>query len=192
MSTAVVTKTPIRVAFPALKEPKSFQGSKPKFSVIGIFDPDSPELERLKAAGRAAAQDKWGKNIPEGIFNPIKTGKSYAPNKVVCKFASEFDVGVVDRNAQDILDKSDVYSGCYCNVSVKARAYGGGSSGFNPGIAFDLRHVQLIRDGERIGSSSPQDDFAPYDPSADDPGSYATDGTQAQAQPSTPSVEDLF
>ena len=68
---------------------------------------------------------------------------------------------IVDRQVQPILDQSEVYSGCYGNVSVTFYAY---NSNGNKGIAAGLGNVQKLRDGEPLGSrTSASDDFEAVD-----------------------------
>ena len=65
---------------------------------------------------------------------------------------------IVDRSVQPILDRSEVYSGCYARVSVNFYAF---NSNGNRGIACGLGNIQKVRDGEPLGGkSSAADDFA--------------------------------
>ena len=51
----------------------------------------------------------------------------------------------------------DVYSGCYCNVTVNFYPY---NKPMNQGIATGLGNVQFVRDGERLsGKASADEDF---------------------------------
>ncbi|MEE0873195.1 MAG: DUF2815 family protein, partial [Ruminococcus sp.] len=64
---------------------------------------------------------------------------------------------IVDRAVQPILDRSEVYSGCYAKVSINFYAF---NSNGNRGIACGLGNIQKIRDGEPLGGrSSAADDF---------------------------------
>ena len=59
---------------------------------------------------------------------------------------------------QPILDRAEVYSGCYARVSVNFYAF---NSNGNRGIACGLGNIQKVRDGEPLGGrSSAADDFA--------------------------------
>ena len=65
---------------------------------------------------------------------------------------------IVDRSVQPILDRSEVYSGCYARVSVNFYAF---NSNGNRGIACGLGNIQKVRDGEPLGGkSSAADDVA--------------------------------
>jgi len=59
---------------------------------------------------------------------------------------------VVDRNVQTIIDRSEVYSGCYGKVSVTLYAF---NVNGNRGIAAGLGNIQKIRDGEPPGWKKP-------------------------------------
>ena len=66
--------------------------------------------------------------------------------------------GVVDANRNDILDRSEVYSGCYGRASINFYAY---NANGNRGIACGLNNLQKIRDGEPLGGrASAESDFA--------------------------------
>ena len=64
---------------------------------------------------------------------------------------------IVDRAVKPILDRSEVYSGCYARVSLNFYAF---NSNGNKGIACGLGNIQKIRDGEsRGGKTTAADDF---------------------------------
>lgn len=57
-----------------------------------------------------------------------------------------------------ILDRGEVYSGCYARVSLNFYAF---NSNGNKGIACGLGNIQKIRDGEPLGGkTSATDDFS--------------------------------
>ena len=65
---------------------------------------------------------------------------------------------IVDRAVNPILDRGEIYSGCYARVSVNFYAF---NSNGNRGIACGLGNIQKVRDGDPLGSrSSAADDFA--------------------------------
>ncbi len=65
---------------------------------------------------------------------------------------------IVDRAVQPILDRSEVYSGCYARVSINFYAF---NTNGNKGIACGLGNIQKVRDGEPLsGRTSAADDFA--------------------------------
>ena len=63
--------------------------------------------------------------------------------------------------AQVILDRSEVYSGCYARVSLNFYAF---NSNGNKGVACGLGNIQKVRDGEPLGGrTNAADDFATLD-----------------------------
>ena len=61
----------------------------------------------------------------------------------------------MDRHVQPILDQSEVYSGCYGQISVTF--YGYNSNG-NRGIAAGLGNIQKLKDGESLGGRAKASD----------------------------------
>lgn len=55
---------------------------------------------------------------------------------------------IVDKHVKPILDRNEVYSGCYARVSLSFFAY---NSNGNKGVACGLGNIQKIRDGEPLG-----------------------------------------
>ncbi len=73
---------------------------------------------------------------------------------------------IVDENVAPILDRAQVYSGCFARVSLTFYAF---NTNGNKGIACGLGNIQKTRDGEPLGGGhvSAQSDFGPMT-SADD------------------------
>ena len=68
---------------------------------------------------------------------------------------------IVDKYVKPILDRNEVYSGCYARVSLNFYAF---NSNGNKGVACGLGNIQKIRDGESLGGrSSAVDDFTTVD-----------------------------
>lgn len=65
---------------------------------------------------------------------------------------------IVDRTVKPILDRSEVYSGCYARVSLYFYAF---NSNGSRGVACRLGNIQKVRDGEPLsGRTTAADDFA--------------------------------
>ena len=63
----------------------------------------------------------------------------------------------MDKAVQPILDRAEVYSGCYARVSINFYAF---NTNGNKGIACGLGNIQKVRDGEPLsGRTSAADDF---------------------------------
>lgn len=68
---------------------------------------------------------------------------------------------IVDKAVKPILDRDEVYSGCYARVSLSFYAF---NSNGNKGVACGLGNIQKIRDGEPLGGrTSAVDDFKTED-----------------------------
>ena len=68
---------------------------------------------------------------------------------------------IVDKAVKPILDRDEVYSGCYARVSLNFYAF---NSNGNKGIACGLGNIQKIKDGEPLGGRSlATDDFTTED-----------------------------
>jgi hypothetical protein len=82
-------------------------------------------------------------------------------------------IPVVDKNKADILDASEIYSGCICCVNINAYAR---TRQDNPGISVGLNGIQKRKDGERIGGSGgPSVDDMFESTGAADPLNYQSD-----------------
>ncbi len=168
--------TPVfRVSFPEVFKAKSFQGGRPKFSVVALFKADE-NIDSLKdLAKRAIARFKdWGVNQPTDLKTPFKDGnlKDYAGYKdtIYCTFSAyesytdpktgmtyNFQPGVVDETKEAIIDTKDYYAGCYSVASITAFAY---DTAGNKGVSFGLRHVMKVNDGDPLtGGESAESAF---------------------------------
>lgn len=169
-TTKVVTGK-VRLSYVSVFEPKAMaEGETPKYSVcVMIPKTDKVTIEKInkaieaaKQAGKSKIADKNGK-IPANIKSPLRDGDiereddpSFEGHYFI-NAKSSYAPGVVDRDRNAILDKEEVYSGCYGRVSISFYAYNVSSKG----IACLLNNVQKLEDGERLGgASSAEDDFA--------------------------------
>jgi len=162
-----VTTPVARLSFPAIWEPQGFEnrdGSKtePKFSVTLLFPRDA-DLTAMKALAKAASDEKWPKGLPPNFRSPFRDGNEkedtagYA-DMIYVKASSSRRPKVVDINVQEILDRDQVYAGCYVRASVNCYCY---DQLGNRGVAFGLLNLQKVRDGEAFGiTSKPEDDFS--------------------------------
>jgi hypothetical protein len=73
--------------------------------------------------------------------------------------------GIIDAQKNEVLDKDEVYSGCYCKVSLNMFPFDG--NGKKYGVGAGLGNIMKVADGEKLsGGSTAEEDFA--DVSADD------------------------
>ena len=168
VSTKVVTGI-VRLSYANVWEPASINGSKPKYSVSLIIPKgDTKTIADINAAIDAAIQEgaaKFGGKIPNkaALKLPLRDGdierddEAYKGSYFV-NANSTTAPEVVDRSLQRILDRNEVYSGCYARVSINFYAF---NSNGNRGIACGLGNIQKVRDGEPLGGkTSAADDFA--------------------------------
>ena len=110
-----------------------------------------------------------GKSVPalSSLRTPLRDGDIDRPddpayaNAYFVNANSTTAPGVVDANRNEILDKSEVYSGCYGRASISFYAF---NANGNKGIACGLNNLQKIKDGEPLGGrASAESDFATED-----------------------------
>ena len=166
--TKVVTGV-VRLSYANVWEPASINGSNPKYSVSLIIPKtDAKTIDAINAAVDAAIKDgaaKFGGKIPNkaALKLPLRDGDLERDDEAYkgayfVNANSTTAPQIVDRSVQPILDRAEVYSGCYARVSVNFYAF---NSNGNRGIACGLGNIQKVRDGEPLGGrSSAADDFA--------------------------------
>lgn len=134
--------------------------SAKKFSVRAVFMPNA-DLTTMKAQAQAAAQEKWGSNVPKTLRSPFRRNEELdnpvigvPDDAIVMTFSANEDrrPGVVDANLQDIIDEAECYSGAWYRAQVRAFAY---EQSGNKGVSFGLQNLQKLRDGEPLGGRIP-------------------------------------
>lgn len=144
------------------------EGQDKKYSASLIIPKSDKEtLAKIKAAIAAATEAgkaKFGGKIPANLKTPLRDGDVERPDDEA--YADSYFLnanaktkpGVVDKNANPIMDQDEVYSGCYGRASVTFYAFN--TSG-NKGIACGLNHIMKVKDGESLGGrSTAESDFA--------------------------------
>ena len=167
-TTKVVTGV-VRLSYANVWEAVSINGGTPKYSVSLIIPKsDTKTIEAINAAVDVAIKEgaaKFGGKIPNkaALKLPLRDGDVERDDEAYkgAYFVNANSTSapqIVDRAVQPILDRSEVYSGCYARVSINFYAFN--SSG-NRGIACGLGNIQKVRDGEPLGGkSSAAADFA--------------------------------
>jgi hypothetical protein len=171
-----------RASYANLNEPKSINGGKPKFSVsIIIPKSDTVTVNKVKAAIQAAYAEGEGKLKGNGktvpplasLKTPLRCGDSERPDdeayadSYFLNANSDTPPGMVDRDRNPIMERSEIYSGIYARFSINFYAF---NTNGNKGIACGLNNVQKLSDGTPLGGKSKaEDDFAgDYDYDDDD------------------------
>ena len=177
----VITGKDTRLSYEHVWEPASINGGNPKYSVCAMIPKtDTLTVEKLRKAIDAAYREGEsklkgsGKSVPpmSAIKNPLRDGDLDRPDDPA--YAGMWFVnantdrapGIVDLDCNPVLDRSEVYSGCYCRVSLTFYAF---NSNGNRGIACGLNNLQKVRDGEHLGGRmSAEAEFAGLDDDDDE------------------------
>ena len=174
--TKVITGVDTRWSYANVWDPKSINGGAPKYSVSLIIPKsDKVTIQKIKAAIQAAYEEGEsklkgsGKSVPSlsVLKTPLRDGDLERPDDEAYKNSyfvnanSATAPGIVDADRQQIIDRSEVYSGVYGRASINFYAF---NSNGNKGIACGLNNLQKIRDGEPLGGkASAESDFATDD-----------------------------
>ena len=178
--TRVVTGPRMRFSYCHIWEPKSINGGEPRYSMSVIIPKsDTETVKKIRDAIEAAYREGESRLKGKGSLPPLSSLKTPLrdgdldrpddPTYAGCWFLnanSDRAPGIVDAHAQPILDRSEVYSGCYGRVSLSFFAF---SSNGNRGIACGLNNVQKMFDGEPLGGNiSAEQEFAGLDDGDED------------------------
>ena len=167
-TTKVVTGI-VRLSYANVWEPASINGGTPKYSVSLIIPKsDEKTISAINTAIDAAIKDgapKFGGKIPAraALKLPLRDGDAERDDEA---YKDSYFVNansttapqIVDRTVQPILDRGEVYSGCYARVSINFYAF---NTNGNRGVACGLGNIQKVKDGDPLGGkSSAAADFA--------------------------------
>lgn len=166
--TKVITGKETRLSYFNGWEPKSINGGPEKYSVcLLIPKDDKTTLDAIEKAIEAAIEEgiaKFGGKKPNkaAIKLPLRDGdveredEAYKGHYFI-NANSTTPPQIVDSSVKPILDRSEVYSGCYARVSINFYAF---NKNGNKGVACGLGNIQKIKDGEMLGGRSlATDDF---------------------------------
>lgn len=166
----------VRLSYANIFEPKSINGSDPKYSVSLIVPKnDKQQIETIEEAinnailaGESKLAGKNGK-VPSNIKLPLRDGDEDRPDDE--NYADSYFLNANSTKAPAVvslekdrstgkaihLGEDDVYSGCYARVSVNFYAF---NTNGNKGVACGLGNIQKVDDGDRLGGgSSAEEDF---------------------------------
>lgn len=169
--TKVVTGV-VRLSYANVWEPKSINGGDEKYSVSLIIPKsDKKTIADINKAVDTAIKEgaaKFGGKIPNkaALKLPLRDGDTERDDEA---YQNSYFVNansltapqIVDAKVQLILDRNEVYSGCFARVSITFYAF---NSNGNRGIACGLGNIQKVADGESLsGRSNAEDDFTSLD-----------------------------
>jgi len=167
----------VRLSFAHLFEPYAAQANQdPKYScMILIPKSDTDTLEKVRRAQQLAAEagktTKFGGKIPPNLHYTLRDADEEGDLERYPEMAGHYFMnlanktapGLIDKDKNPILDRSQLYSGCYVRVQMGAFAY---NSNGNKGVSFGLNHVQKWADGEPLDGSTKAEDW--FDPIEDE------------------------
>lgn len=166
--TRVTTGIETRLSYFHGWEPVSINGGAKKYSVsVLIPKSDKQTISEINAAIDAAIEEgiaKFGGKKPNkaAIKLPLRDGdleredEAYKGHYFINANTTRAPQ-IVDRSVKPILDRAEVYSGCYARVSLCFYAF---NSNGSKGIACGLCNIQKVKDGEPLGgTASAKDDF---------------------------------
>ena len=169
----------VRLSYANIWEPKLVQGDtdgKMRYSASLIISKDDTKtikainkaieeaIEEAKVEGKAKLANKNGA-IPKNIKLPLRDGDEDRPDDDAyagCYFlnanaSADHPPKIVDRRVEPVMDRAEVYSGCYANVSVTFFAF---NTKGNVGIGCGLGNIQKVRDGVHLtGERSSTEDL---------------------------------
>lgn len=166
--TKVITGINTRLSYFHGWEPVSINGGEPKYSVsVLIPKTDKETVAAINKAIDAAIEDgiaKFGGKKPNkaAIKVPLRDGDEEREDEAYkghyfINANSKTAPQIVDKAVKPILDRDEVYSGCYGRVSLSFYAF---NSNGNKGVACGLGNIQKIKDGEPLGGrATAADDF---------------------------------
>ncbi|MDE5977972.1 MAG: DUF2815 family protein [Turicibacter sp.] len=168
-STKVITGK-VRFCYVNVFEPTAMnEGDTPKYNICLLIPKSDTAtitkiekaIEAAKQAGKSKLVDKKG-NIPGNLRLPLRDGdldRADDPAFEDCYFINASTLrkpGLVDKDLNPIMDRSEFYAGCYGRASISFYAFNVQSKG----IACGLNNLQKLADGEPLaGGSSAEEDF---------------------------------
>lgn len=149
---------PCRFSYLHCFEPHSINGDDPRYGLCAIVPKsDEKTISEINKAIEVAKKEaivKWGLT-PENIKTPLRDGDVDFLDNEVYKGCYFFNTNtkeapqVVDAKVEPILDKNEIYSGCYGRISVTFYGYYIDNV---YGIAAGLGNIQKIKDGEKLNN----------------------------------------
>lgn len=164
-----LTKTPVRLSYPNLFEPKSGpDGGKPVFSASFILDKkaNGAEIKEIQAAIAKIKTATWGSKPVQLKGVCLRDGAEkndtdgYGDTVMFISARSERRPGVVDRNLSPLsAEDGKPYAGCYVFATLRLWAQ---DNKFGKRVNAALRNVQFVKDGTPFGEKpvAAEEEFA--------------------------------
>lgn len=172
----------VRLAFPSLFEPSSFDGkAAAKYGAAFIFPPDHPAKKLIDDACATVAKEKWGAKADAELKKLIAADKLAIHDGDTKSdyegYAGNYFVNTSNLTRPTIRDtdgKTDLvaadgrpYAGCYVYAFIEIYAQ---DNNFGKRINASLRGVQFYKDGDAFSGSPPasDDEFESLEAEGDD------------------------
>ena len=153
----------VRFAFPNVFVPvANEEGGDPKYSIcLLIPKTDKENVDKINKAIEECKKTNaafFGGSVPKVLKGGLRDGDAERDTDRYPEYAGNYFInansflkpGVVDAGLNPLMDKDELYSGCYGRVSLNFFPYNGKSSG----IAAGLANVQKLEDGEKLGGGA--------------------------------------
>nr|DAM21451.1 MAG TPA: DNA helix destabilizing protein [Caudoviricetes sp.] len=165
---------PCRLSYANVWEARqSMEGDEMQYS-CGLLIPksDTGTLQRIKTLMTKiegeAVTTKWGGKKPASYAHPLLRDGDTDPNKcgddnyagcffLKAKANADHAPKIIDAQCNPIMDRDEVYSGCYANVKIAIFAYNNPKGG--KGLSARLVAIQKTKDGERLGGDTGTEGF---------------------------------
>lgn len=170
-ATKVITGK-VRFSYVNIFKSRAFQsGQDEKFSIcLLIPKKDKASIAKIKEAMNAAVEEgiaeKWGGKKPANLKLPLRDGDAERADEAeeytgmyFLNANSTQKPGIIDRDMNEILDPTEVYSGCWGRASINFFPF---NSNGNKGVGVGLNNIQKLADDEPLGGAraSAESDFA--------------------------------
>lgn len=172
---------PARLSYANIWEARqSLEGDKMQYSCsLLIPKSDVNTVQAIKALmakiEKEATTTKWGGKKPATYTHPLlrdgdaerADDETYAGCYFMnAKANADHPPKIIDARCNPIMDRDEVYSGCYANVKVSIYAYNNPKGG--KGLSAGLVAIQKTKDGARLGGDTGLDGFEPLPPEVED------------------------
>jgi hypothetical protein len=169
---AKVVTGKVRLSYVHVFEPGETPNGDEKYSVCLIIPKTDTAtiaainnaIEETKNEGK---QKRWGGKIPANLKTPLRDGDTDRPDQP--EFAGSYFLNassklrppVFDIDKSELVDRSELYSGCYAKVIVNFYPYDTSGS---RGVAAGLNGIKKVADGARLdGTGVSVDEFGDDD-----------------------------
>lgn len=168
---------PCRLSYANIWEARqSMEGDKMQYSCCLLIPKKTgtatiQRIQKLMAKIESeAVTTKWGGKKPASYAHPLLRDGDTDPTKggdsnyagcyfINAKANADHPPKVIDARCNPVMDREEVYSGCYANVKVSIYAYNNPKGG--KGLSAGLVAVQKTKDGARLGGDTGTDGFVP-------------------------------